>query len=93
VRREMAKYRLQECGEFSLRHLSGCHSKFAVLNDPQAANMAGDRHVVGRIGEYRLSALFAKQGLLRCGRCRISVGQTMAADLPDVARAVIGGRD
>jgi hypothetical protein len=54
------------------------------------ANMAGDWYVVRRIGENKLSALLAKQGLVGCGDRRVSANQAMAADLPDVARASNG---
>ena len=86
VGREMAEYGLQEGGEFGRRHFAGCHRKFAVLDRAKAADVPGNRHVVGRVGEYELGALLAEQGLIGLGSGRIAANQPMAADAPDITR-------
>jgi len=86
IRREMAEYGLQERCKFGRGHLSRRHRKFAVPDRAKAAYVPGNRHVVGRVGEYELGALLAKQGLIGLGSGRIAANQPMAADAPKVTR-------
>ena len=67
VGRKMAKYGLQERCKFGRRHLTRCHGEFAVLDRAKAADVPGNRHVVGRVCEYELGALLAEQGLIGLG--------------------------
>jgi hypothetical protein len=48
-----ADYLLRD-GKLGLRHLAGCHGELAVLDRAKAADVAGNRHTVGRIGEHHL---------------------------------------
>jgi len=51
-----------------------------------SGDMAGNRHIVGRVGEYHLGPLVAKQSLVGLTFGGIAADQAVAADLPDVAR-------
>jgi hypothetical protein len=57
----------------------------AVLNGAKAANVARNRHIVGRIGGHYLGAGVPKQLLIGLDFGRIAADQAMAADAPDVA--------
>jgi hypothetical protein len=58
-RDEIAQSRLQEPDELELRHFAGSHRKFSMLDRAQAADVAVDRHIIGRIdeGHFRLFAV------------------------------------
>ena len=49
--RETSKTVAEEGGELGLAHLAGSHGELAVADPPEPADMAVDRHVVGRVGE------------------------------------------
>ena len=82
----MAKYRLQERREFGRRHLAGGHGELAVLDGAKAADVAGNRHIVGRIGEHHLRPGVAEQLLIGLESGGIAADQAMVADPPDVAQ-------
>lgn len=51
-RGQVAEHRLQKGGELGLRHLARRHRDLGVLDRAEAADVAVDRHVVGRVGEH-----------------------------------------
>ena len=56
-RRCIGERLLQKVGELLAAHLAGGQGEVAVLNGAEPADMAVDRHVVGRIGEDQVAAL------------------------------------
>jgi hypothetical protein len=63
------------------------HGEVGVPNAAEPANVAVDRHVVGRVGEHQLGLGVLKQPSI-CGRIsRIRTEETVRSELPEVARA------
>ena len=82
----MAERGLQERRERLLAHLAGGHRELAVLGLAEPADVAIDRHVVGRIGEDRVDPGALEQGGVDAGVLGIAADQPMPLQLPDVAR-------
>src|ERR1700730_4522 len=61
-------------------------ANLAVLDRAKAADVAGNRHIVGRIGEHHLRSGVAEQLLIGLKLSGIAADQAMIADPPDVAR-------
>ena len=62
-----------------------------MLDRAKAADVAGNRHIVGRIGEHHLRPGVAEQLLIGLEAGGIAADQGMVADLPDLGRAADGG--
>ena len=79
------KDRFEECGEFRLAHLAATHREVAMTNAAEAADMAIDGDVVGRIGEHEFRLGAREQlvvgGLVSC----IPAQQAMATEQPQIS--------
>ena len=82
---QMLYQRRQEGDELRFRHFAGGHGKIRMLDTPQSAGMAGNRHVVRRIDEDHLGFLSLHQLLKECGLGRIPAQESMAAELSEIA--------
>ena len=79
------KDRFEECREFRLAHLAGAHRKFAMTNAPQAADMAIDGDVVGRIGEHEFRLGAFEQLVVGGLVSRIPAQQAMGTEQPQIS--------
>ena len=61
---ELRKDRAQKRGKFGIRHLTRRHGELSVLDFAEAANVARDRNVVGRVGKDHLRSLVTEQSLI-----------------------------
>ncbi len=68
------------------RHLAGGHRELLVLDLARAADVAGDRHVVGRVADNELRALVPQEGPIALRAEGIAAEQAVVAELPEVAR-------
>ena len=69
------------------RHLARGHGELAVLHRAGAADMAVDRHVVGRIGEDHLRQVAAEQPLVASSASSASPQISRCSPrMPEVAR-------
>ena len=66
-------------------HLARGHGELAVLDPAGAADVAVDRHVVGRVGEDHLRALVAEQPVVGRGLEGVAADHPMRAEVPDIA--------
>jgi len=57
------------------------------MDRAEAANVAGNRHIVGRVGEHHLGPGVAEQLLIGLKLGGIAADQAVAADLPDITLA------
>ena len=80
-----SKTALQECREFRLAHLAAAHREFAMTNAAEAADMAIDRDVVGRIGEHEFRLGAFEQLIVGGLVARIAAQQAMATEQPQIA--------
>ena len=62
----------KKAGELGRGHLPDAHGELAVADAPEPADMAVDRHVVGRIGEDEVGALVRHESLRGSRRSRES---------------------
>ena len=69
----------------SLRHLAGAHRELAMADPAGAADMAVDRHIVGRVGEDQVDALAAEQPLVVLAPAGVAADQPVTAEQPEVA--------
>ena len=72
----------EKAGEFGLAHLARSHRKRTMVDRPEAARMAVDWHVVGRVGEDHSGELLTHQ---HCEGLRIegiAAQYAMAAEEP-----------
>ncbi len=64
----MAEGLAQEPREGFRRHLADPHGERAVANAAEAADMAIDRDVVGRVGKHEVGALALQQTIKALGQ-------------------------
>ena len=57
----MAKASMRERAELAFAHLARGKGKFGVPDLPAALHMAGDPHVIGRVGEDHVRAFAVHQ--------------------------------
>ena len=82
---KQAKYRSEECREFRLAHLAAAHREFAMTNAPEAADMAIDGDVVGRIGEHEFRLGAFEQLIVGGLVSRIPAQQAMGTEQPQIS--------
>jgi selenophosphate synthase len=63
---------LEEVSEGGARHLADAHCEFAMANATEAADMAFDLHVIGRIGEDQVDLRLSKKALVILAGARIA---------------------
>jgi hypothetical protein len=85
--------RPQEIRELARGHLAGRHRELAVLDRSQAADMAIDPDVVGRIGEHEPGSLLIEQGRIGFRIAGVAAQQLVIAKLPQISRTGDGLRD
>ena len=78
--------RCRKAVKASARHLAGTHGELAMADAAEAADMAIDRDVVGRVGEHEIGALALQQPIEARQIAGIAAEQPVAPELPDVAR-------
>src|SRR3569832_1615853 len=83
---EMSGHAPEKACELIRAHLAAAHGEVAMTNEPQAAGMAVDRRVVGRVREHQMCALFAQQVLIGSLRPRVSAQEPVATEVPKIAR-------
>ena len=91
VRSEIGKGRRQKDCELIARHLARRHRKFAMADFAEAADVAFDRDVVGRIGEDHLGLLAVHQGGDDSWIERVAASKPVRSKPPDVAKAAARG--
>ena len=79
------KDRFEECREFRLAHLAATHREVAMMNAAEAADMAVDGDVVGRIGEHEFRLGAFKQVIVGGFVARIPAQQAMATEQPQIS--------
>ena len=80
-----AKYRSEECREFRLAHLAATHGEFAMTNLTEAADMAVDGDVVGRIGEHEFCLGAFQQVIVGGLVSSIPAQQAMCTEQPQIS--------
>ena len=76
----------QECREFGFAHLAAAHGEVAMVDAAEAADMAVDLHVVGRVGEHELAPWRLQQGIVGRLVARIAAQQAVMSEQPQVAQ-------
>src|SRR5438552_3080838 len=61
-----SEYRLKEGHELSFAHFSAPHGKVAMANAAESADVAVDRHIVWRVGEYEFCLPAFKEHIVGC---------------------------
>ena len=82
---EKSKRRFEECREFCFAHLAAAHGEFAMTNAAEAADMAIDGDVVGRIGEHEFRLGAFEQLIVGGLVARIPAQQAMGTEQPQIA--------
>ena len=82
---EEAKDRCEECREFRLAHLAAAHGEVAMTNAAEAADMAIDGNVVGRIGEHEFRLAACEQMIVGGFVARIATQQAMGTEQPQIS--------
>ncbi len=75
----------EEADERGLGHLARRHGELAVAHLARAADVAIDRHIVGRIGEDEVDPLAGEQPLVGGRIARVAAEQPVTAQPPDLA--------
>jgi hypothetical protein len=88
---KVAKHGLQKVRELAAGHFARGHGELAMFDPPEAADMAGDGHVVGWVGEGQVGDIAGHQRVEGRGLKRIAADQAMIAEAPDIAEPGDGG--
>src|SRR5689334_1861310 len=82
---EEGKDGFEEGDEFRLAHLAAAHGEFAMTNAAEAADMAVDGDVVGRIGEDEFGLGPCQELIVSGWVAGIPAQQAMATEQPQVS--------
>src|SRR5438552_14259807 len=75
----------QESGERGLTHLTGGHDKILVLDRAKTRGVAGNWHIVGRIGKDHRRPLVVHQARVGRGFQRTAAVEPMISEQPKIA--------
>src|SRR5688500_15684125 len=75
----------QEPGEGLRRHLARSHGELAMAGLAQTADVAVNRHVIGRVGKDQIRPLISQKGADRLSASRVPADEPMTPEEPHIA--------